>query len=200
VVDDHPIVREGIRMCLKDRAEVRIVGEAADGVEAIERVTEVEADVVLLDLTMPRMGGFEALPKIRRARPEARVIVVTVHNARDYLRQAMALRADGYVLKDTSPEEYVEAILAVWEGGVFISPALRGAEHSTVGAAARRFSLTPREVEFLSLAAKGKRTPEIAHEMNCTMTAVRSYQRRTMWKLGVTNIAMLTQAALQHGL
>jgi two-component system, NarL family, response regulator NreC len=201
VVDDHPVVREGIRMCLKDRDDVEVVAEAADGKEAIEQVRSVEPDIVLLDLTMPRMGGLEALPGIRRARRRTRVIVVTVHNTREYLRQAMAARVDGYLLKDTAPAEYIEAIRSVIAGRVFVSPAVtREAEKETHALVARKFNLAAREVEYLSLAAKGLRGSEIASAMKCGATAVRSYQRRVLGKLGFTNMAMLTRFAVEQGL
>src|SRR5436853_7386192 len=124
VADDHPVVREGIRMCLEDWSDLRVVAEARDGHEAIERVRESHPDVVLLDLTMPRMGGLEALPRIRRAAADTRVIVLTVHNSQEYIRQAIAARVDGYLLKDTAPLEYVEAIRSVMDGKFFISPAV----------------------------------------------------------------------------
>ena len=124
VADDHPVVREGIRMYLKDWCDVEIVAEASDGHEAVERVKEKHPDVVLLDLTMPRMGGLEAVPRIRRADSGTRVIIVTVHNTNEYIRQAMAAHVDGYLLKDTAPSEYVAAIRTVMEGRFFISPAV----------------------------------------------------------------------------
>jgi two-component system response regulator NreC len=201
VVDDHPIVREGIRMCLKRLADIEVVGEAADGFEAIDRAVETRPDVVLMDLAMPRMGGFEALPKIRAECPRTRVIIFTFHTSRDYLRRAMAAGVDGYLLKDTSPAEYIEAIRTVSEGRVFVSPALtRETERDTRSQVARRFNLTSRELEFLGLAAEGKRPSEIAAAMLCSATAVRSYQRRTLLKLGVANMAMLTRVALENGL
>src|SRR5436309_16135814 len=119
IADDHPVVREGIRMCLKDRRDLRIVVEACDGHEAIARVRDSHPDVVLLDLTMPRMGGLEAVPRIRRAARTTRVIVLTVHNTQEYIRQAMAARVDGYLLKDTTPQEYVDAIRTVMAGNFF---------------------------------------------------------------------------------
>src|SRR6185503_8556947 len=106
IADDHPVVREGIRMCLKDWSDLEIVAEARDGNEAVERVRESHPDVILLDLTMPKMGGLEAVPRIRRADSETRVIILTVHNTGEYIRQAMAAHVDGYLLKDTAPSEY----------------------------------------------------------------------------------------------
>src|SRR5688572_61670 len=201
VADDHPVVREGIRMCLKDWTDLEIVAEARDGQEAIDRVRESHPDVVLLDLTMPRMGGLEAVPRIRRVDGKTRVIILTVHNTYEYIRQAMAAQVDGYLLKDTPPTEYVEAIRTVMSGKFFISPEV--AQHARPELPFRtalRFGLTPRELQYVLLAARGGRLADIAATMNCTEGTVRTYRRRVYKKLKVENAAMLTQFALKHGL
>lgn len=201
VADDHPVVREGIRMCLKDWRDLRIVAEARDGHEAIERVRKEHPDVVLLDLTMPRMGGLEALARIRRVGRSTRVIVLTVHNSQEYIRQAMAARVDGYLLKDTSPNEYVQAIRTVMAGRFFISPAV--AEHARPERpwlTALRFGLTQREFQFMLLAARGGRIADIAATMNCSLMTVRGYRLKVYRKLKVKNTAMLTRFVIEHGL
>jgi two-component system, NarL family, response regulator NreC len=169
-------------------------------VEAIQKVKSAAPDVVLLDLTMPRMGGLEALPEIRRARPLAKVIVVTVHNSREYLRQAMAARADGYLLKDTAPAEYLEAIHSVVKGRIFVSAGVEKDSSVDLSVeAARRLGLTARELKYLSLAAQGKKRGEIGLMMGCGTAAVRSYQRRVLSKLGFKDMATLTRFALESG-
>jgi DNA-binding NarL/FixJ family response regulator len=201
IADDHPVVREGIRMCLKDWQDLQIVAEARDGNEAIERVREAHPDVVLLDLTMPHMGGLEAVPRIRRLRTGARVIVLTVHNTQEYIRQAMAARVDGYLLKDTPPTEYVEAIRTVMTGKFFISPAV--AQHARPELPLRmalRFGLTAREFQYVLLAARGGRMADIAAAMNCTLMTARSFRRKVYAKLKLKNAAMLTRFAIEHGL
>lgn len=201
IADDHPVVREGIRMCLKQWSDLEIIAEASDGNEAVERVRESHPDVVLLDLTMPRMGGLEAVPRIRRADATTRVIIVTVHNTQEYIRQAMAAHVDGYLLKDTPPTEYVAAIRSVMEGKFFISPAV--AEHARPELPFRnalRFGLTPREFQYLLLAARGARVADIAAAMQCSPTTVRTYRRQVYRKLKFHNAAMLTRFALEHGL
>lgn len=201
VVDDHPVVREGIRMCLEDWGGLRIVGEAQDGHEAVERVKETHPDVVLIDLTMPRMGGLEAVPRIRRLRTAARVIILTVHNSHEYIRQAMAAHVDGYLLKDTAPREYVAAIKTVMQGKFFISPAV--AQHARPEVPLRmamRFGLTAREFQYLVLAARGGRLADIAAAMECTPMTARTYRRKVYSKLKFKNSAMLTHFALERGL
>jgi DNA-binding NarL/FixJ family response regulator len=201
VADDHPVVREGIRMCLEDWSDLRVVAEARDGQEAIERVRESHPDILLLDLTMPRMGGLEALPRIRRADAATRVIVLTVHNTHEYIRQAIAARVDGYLLKDTAPTEYVDAIRTVMAGKFFISPAV--AQHARSEASSRmalRFGLSAREFQYLLLAARGGRLADVAVTMGCTATTIRTYRRNVYRKLKIHNAAMLTRFALEHGL
>jgi DNA-binding NarL/FixJ family response regulator len=201
IADDHPVVREGIRMCLKQWSELEIVAEARDGHEAIERVKESHPDVVLLDLTMPRMGGLEAVPRIRRADATTRVIIVTVHNTQEYIRQAMAAHVDGYLLKDTAPTEYVAAIRSVMDGKFFISPAV--AAHARPDLPLRtalRFGLSAREFQYVLLAARGGRLADIAAAMECSPTTVRTYRRNVYRKLKLDNSAALTRFALEHGL
>lgn len=201
IADDHPVVREGIRMCLKDWSELKIVAEARDGNEAIEQVRAEHPDVVLLDLTMPRMGGLEALPQIRRADANTRVIVLTVHNTQEYVRQAMAAHVDGYLLKDTPPTEYVEAIKSVAAGRFFISPAV--AKHAPTGTpsqTAAQFGLAPRELEYVLLAARGGKIEDIAVTMKCSVGTVRSFRKRVYKKLQIRNAAMLARFAMVNGL
>lgn len=201
VVDDHPVVREGIRMCLQDWSDLRIVAEASDGHQAIACVKESHPDVVLLDLTMPRMGGLEAVPRIRRVGAGTRVIILTVHNSHEYIRQAMAARVDGYLLKDTAPREYVEAIRSVMAGKFFISPAV--AQHARPDLPLRvalRLGLSPREFQYLLLAARGGRLADIAATMKCSLMTVRTFRRKVYKKLKLRNAAMLTRFALENGL
>ena len=201
IVDDHPVVREGIRICLKDLRDIDMVGEAMDGAEALKVVAESRPDVVLLDLVMPRMDGLEALPGIRRAAPQARVIVFTFHNSLEHVQAALAAHVDGYLLKDSSPREYIEAIRKVMAGKFFVS---RGAEKyltakRTVGTGSR-FGLTPRQFEYLSMAARGDRPVQIAQAMGCTLATVRTYRKSVLKKLGLENMAGLTRFALEKGL
>lgn len=201
VVDDHPVVREGIRKCLKEWADLKIVAEACDGEEGIKEISAAHPDVVLLDLTMPRVGGLEALPYIRRAEPGARVIVLTVHNTREYVRQAMAAHVDGYLLKDTAPREYVEAIRTVMRGEFFISPRVaRFARAELPAKVAARFGLSEQELEYISLTARGQRPSQIAQSIGCADVAVRMMRRSVFKKLKFRNMAMLTRFALEQGL
>jgi DNA-binding NarL/FixJ family response regulator len=201
VADDHPMVREGIRMCLKDWDELTIVAEASNGEEAVEQVRAAQPDIVLLDLTMPRMGGLEALPKIRRARAKTRVIILTVHNTQEYVRQAIAANVDGYLLKDTTPTEYVEAIRTVAAGRFFISPAVaQHVKHDDSAQSDYQFGLTSREFQYLLLAARGGRLADIAEMMKCSEGTAKTFRKRVYRKLGIHSAAELAQFAITHRL
>ena len=201
IVDDHPVVREGVKMVLMKHPDLEIVGEAAHGEDGIRQARAVKPDVILLDLMMPRMGGLEALPGIRRARAKAKVIIFTVHNTSEHVRQARAAHVDGYLLKDSSPAEYVEAIKTVASGVFFISPALAAFMQEAVPAKqAGRFGLTERELEYLILAAHGDRPAQIAVAMKCAEATVRGYRKAVLKKLRVRNMAGLTRFALENNL
>jgi DNA-binding NarL/FixJ family response regulator len=201
VVDDHPVVREGVRMFLAGQPGLEVVGEAEDGGDAVKKLKEIQADVVLLDLVMPKMNGLEALPGIRRARPKARVIAFTVHNTREHVQQAMAAHVDGYLLKESSPDEYVQAINAVMGGKFFVSPAAAGhlEDLDSMGKTGR-FGLTPREYEYLALAARGDRPAQIASAMKCGEVTVRSFRKSVLKKLKLRNMAALARFAVEKGL
>lgn len=201
VVDDHPVVREGVKMVLMKHPDLKIVGEATNGEEGIKQTRALKPDVILLDLLMPRMGGLEALPGIRRARAKAKVIIFTVHNTREHVGQARAAHVDGYLLKDSSQTEYIEAIKTVAGGSFFISPALAAfMEESVPAKQAGRFGLTERELEYLILAARGDRPAQIAIAMKCAEATVRGYRKAVLKKLKIRNMAGLTRFALENGL
>ncbi len=201
LVDDHPVVREGIRQCLKDFRTLKIVAEARDGREGIRKVRATRPDVVLLDLAMPKMGGLEALPAIRAAHPAARVVILTVHNTREHLQKALTAKVDGYLLKDTAPAEYAAAIRTVMRGELFISPGLAqsSATESNLPHPAT-FALTDLEFQYLTLAARGQRPAEISVMLHCPLTAVRSLRRNVFRKLNLRDMAMLAHFALKNGL
>lgn len=201
IVDDHPVVREGIRMCLKNYRDVELVGEAVNGTEALKLTKELAPDVVLLDLVMPRMNGLEALPGIRRAGPKARVIVFTYYNTPEHVREAVAAHVDGYLLKDSSPAEYIRAIREVMAGKFFVSPpAAKHLDKKRPATTKPRFGLTAREFEYLGLAARGDRPRQIGQAMGCTQVAVRGYRKSVLKKLKLENMAGLTRFAFENGL
>lgn len=200
IVDDHPVVREGIRMCLKDSAEVELVGEAVNGKEGLRLIKTLKPDVVLLDLVMPGMNGLEALPRIRAASPKTKVIIFTYHNTAEFVQEAVEARVDGYLLKDSSPSDYSKAILRVMNGKFFLSAAASKNLKKKKKKKAPRFGLTRREFEYLKLAARGHRPKQVAQRMGCTPVTVRGYRKTVLKKLGLGDIAALARFAFENGL
>src|SRR5258708_23535313 len=122
LADDHLIVREGIRACLSDQPNISIVGEACDGWDAIEKTRELKPDVVLMDINMPRMNGLEATERLQKESPKTKVLILTVHTSKEYVTRMVQSGAQGYVIKDTSPEELVRAIESVHAGEAYFTP------------------------------------------------------------------------------
>ena len=207
IAEDHAIVRDGLRALLAGLADVEVVGEAVDGMEAIRLANELEPDLILLDLSMPRTSGLEALKEIKRLHPQTQILVLTVQKAEDYVRAALHAGADGYVLKDSTSAELFLAIRSVLAGNHYLSPAIA----STVvglylgameGAATRTpfDSLSDREREVLKLLAEGQRTREIADYLFISPKTVEKHRANLMEKLNLHNVPALTTYALEKGL
>ena len=207
VVDDHAVVREGLRHVLTAAEGFRVVGEAANATEALGLAETVRPDVVLLDLTMPGMSGLEAAAELRRRAAGARILVFSMHEQDEYVLEAVRGGADGYILKDASPAELRAAIRTVRAGGEYFSPtvaqrltaAVRG-EATTESPGERLQCLTPREREVLALVATGHTNREIAAHLRISPRTVESHRESLMKKLSLRTVADLTRFALQAGL
>jgi DNA-binding NarL/FixJ family response regulator len=209
LVDDHALVREGIRSSLVHYPSISVVGEAANGKEAIRRCKELRPDIVLMDLNMPEMGGLEATPLLRKSCPEAKVIALTVHDSKEYVFQILRAGANGYVLKDTSPEELVRAIESVARGEAFFSPGisrilLQDYVHSPDTPPAPDPSdakvVSQREKEVLQLIDQGKTTKEVAQQLKLSARTVETYRVRLKRKLKARNVAELLKHAREQRL
>lgn len=205
LVDDHPVVREGIKACLLRRGRIKVIGEASDGVEAIRRAKELSPDVVLMDISLPRMNGLEATRRLRRVAPRARVLILTIHENREYVRQMARCGAEGYLLKSASPAELVRALEAVDAGEAFFSPGvarvlLEESARAQEGRAAGLATLTAREREVLKLIAEGSKNREIAAWLKISVRTVETHREHIMQKLEIHTVAGLTKFALAHGL
>jgi DNA-binding NarL/FixJ family response regulator len=206
VVDDHAVVREGLRHVLTAAEGFSVVGEAANATEALVLAETVRPDVVLLDLTMPGMSGLEAAAELRRA-SGARILVLSMHEQDEYVLAAVRGGADGYILKDASPAELRAAIRLVRAGGEYFSPAVarrltaavRG-EVATESPRGRLQRLTPREREVLTLVATGHTNREIAAHLGISPRTVESHRESLMKKLSLRTVADLTRFALHAGL
>ena len=196
LVDDHAVVREGIRSILNRAEGVRVVGEASSGQEAIRLVGRVAANVVLLDIAMPKGSGLEAAKKILARRRGLKVVFLTMHADSEYVREAVLLGACGYVLKDASPEDLIRAVRGAAEGETFLSPRASTALLSRSGGSPE---LTPREREVLRKVAVGLTNKEIARDLGIAVRTVETHRERIMRKLEIHTVAGLTRYALSKG-
>lgn len=207
LAEDHTIVRKGLRALLEGVASIEVVGEAADGREALAQVEQSPADVVLMDLTMPGLSGLEATRQIKERFPQIRVLVLTMHADEEYIFQVLRAGASGYLVKQAAPEELVAAIHAVYQGASFLSPTIskrvideyvRRAEEGVVTDPYDK--LTPREREVLQLIAEGHSNREIAEQLTISIKTVESHRAHLMEKLDLHNTAELTRYAIRKGL
>ena len=204
VADDHPVVRKGLWSCLANKENLKVVGEAADGVETIHKVRELAPDIVLMDLAMPKMDGVAVTEVLRREAPEVKVLILSMHRNRETVLRVLQAGARGYVLKDSPPEELVRAVEAVNEGEAFLSPEVaRFALNefvSSVSPAAPLARLSEREREVLALIAEGKSNKEIANHLSIGVRTAETHRERIMRKLDIHSVAGLTKFAITHGL
>ncbi|HXF70554.1 MAG TPA: response regulator transcription factor [Thermoflexus sp.] len=205
IADDHAIVRAGIRALLQLHPDFEVVGEAADGHEAILQVRRLQPDVVLMDLAMPGMDGLAATHEIRRIAPQTRVLVLSQHENREYVLPALRAGAAGYVLKRAPDDTLIWAIRAVYAGETYIDPRLADllveeVRRSGEGPADPMDTLTEREREILILLAQGKSYQEIAQTLFISVKTVDFHRANLMRKLGLKNRAELVQFAIRRGL
>lgn len=204
VVDDHAIIRDGIRSLLSRQARIEVVGEAGDGETALEKVAQEKPDVVLMDITMPGMDGLEATRRIREAHPETRILILTQHDNKEYVLSAIEAGAAGYVPKKAGGAELVTAIRSVHEEGAFLHPS--AARELVVGYTQRAAMgaepspLTPRETEVLTLIAEGKSSKEIADLLCISVKTVMVHRTNIMQKLDVHSAVELVRYAIREGL
>ncbi len=210
IADDHAMLRAGLKMLLDRQVDILVSGEATDGLETLKLAADLKPDVILLDLTMPGLGGLDALPLLRKTAPESRILVLTMHEDELYLRQALKAGAAGYILKKAADIELISAIRAVAHGEVYIHPAMTrslldgmipAAESlDEAGAADDWESLSEREREVLRLVALGHTSAEIAKQLALSVKTVETYRSRGMEKLGLRSRAALVKYALLRGL
>jgi len=204
LADDHVLVRHGLRLILGGDSSLEIAAEVGDGLELLSILQKITPDLIILDVSMPNLRGIEAIPEIRRVRPNAKVLILTMHKEEDYLYQAISAGANGYVLKDDAEKELFSAIEHIKNGKIYISPSLadqsmqnwarlrRGeADARTSG------SLTVREREILKLIAEGKSNKEIGDLLYISVRTVERHRANMMSKLNIRKTAELVQYALR---
>jgi len=204
LVDDHALVRAGMRSLLHEIAGVEVVAEAADGAEALRLAAEVHPDVVLLDIAMKGMNGLDAAARLREQQPGAKVIVLSMHTSEEYVLLALRAGAAGYLIKDSATSELELALKAVMRGETYLSPAISrqvvDGYVQRVGAAAAPDPLTPRQREVLKRIAEGRSTKEIAYELKLSVKTVETHRAQIMERLGIRDVAGLVRYAMRVGL
>jgi len=204
VADDHPVVRKGLQTCLAKQGGLRIVGEAADGDEALRKARELSPDVVLMDISMPGMNGLAVTEILRKEAPDMKVLILSVHSNKEYIFRVIQAGAHGYVSKEAPPEELLRAIESVYAGEPHFSEDIARAalsEFVNTGGKKEPFAqLTAREREVLVLIAEGKGNKEIADQLGIGVRTIETHRERIMRRLNIHSVAGLTKYAIANGL
>jgi DNA-binding NarL/FixJ family response regulator len=205
LADDHAVVREGLKALINAQPQMEVIGEAGDGRAACQQVQELQPDVVVMDVSMPGLNGAQATAQLKQTCSNVKVLALTVHEDKGYLRLLLEAGASGYVLKRAAAEELIHAIRTVAAGGVYLDPALAG---KVVGSFVRvpvkksvpeGGDLSDREAEVVRLIAAGYSNKEIAGRLGLSVKTVETYKARSMEKLGLDSRADLVRYALQRG-
>jgi len=198
IADDHSVLRAGLRMLIDAQPDMEVVGEAADGGDAVAKAVVTEPDVVLMDLTMPGLNGIQATVQLRSTMPETRILILTMHHDAAYERSAAAAGASGHVVKDATPERLLAAIRSVHRGEVVFD--MHNVVHDIVDAAtrskaSRQAALSPREQQVLRFVALGYTNQQIADHVALSVKTVETYRARVAEKLGLRTRADFVSAA-----
>ncbi len=205
LTDDHTLFRKGIRNLLSREADIEVVGEAENGSQSVEKVAELNADLVLLDIGMSGLSSFEAARQIKEIRPETKILFLTMYDDEDYLVQCMEVGGNGYVLKDSPAPQLLAAIREVYRGGSYLSPKMLSQLvddfRSRIKTTHRRSpfaTLTPREKEILKFLAEGQSVKEIATHLNLSVKTIEAHKFNLMRKLDIHNKTQLVHYAVRH--
>lgn len=207
IAEDHRILREGLRSLLSSNPDFKVVAEAADGLDAIRCVGEHKPDLVLMDLSMPKMDGLDAIGEVKSRCPGTKLIVLTVHKAEEYIFESLKAGADGYLLKDATYEELTLAIKNVLDGKPYLSPGISGKlvdgylkGRKMSASVSRTDVLTKRERQILKLIAEGHKNREIADYLCISIKTVEKHRANLMKKLNLHNASAITAYALEKGM
>ncbi|MCX5891912.1 MAG: response regulator transcription factor [Deltaproteobacteria bacterium] len=205
LAEDHALVREGIKKIVEDFDDLQVVGEVGDALQLLELLKTLPVDMVVLDISMPGMPGIVAAKEIKRRYPQVRVLILTMHKKKEYLNDAIAAGADGYLLKEDVARELGSAIDKIRRGTIYISPLLSN-ELTSLFVQSRRVvpetpeePLTPREIEIIKLIAEGKSSREIAAELFLSFRTIQNHRTRIMRKLSLKKNTDLVKYAIQMG-
>lgn len=205
LVDDHTILRTGLRMFFNSQEDMVVIGEAVSGEDALEKVQLHQPDVVILDISMPGMNGIEAIARIKQLTLDVGILMLTMHEAEEYLQQAMQAGASGYVLKKAADSELLEAVRAVARKEIFLHPTMASMliqsifQSETKKDSKKSINLTGRETEVLKLVALGHTNKEISEKLNVSIKTVETHKARVMEKTGCERRSELVRYAMQEG-
>jgi DNA-binding NarL/FixJ family response regulator len=206
LAEDHILVREGLKKIIEDFAPLQVVGEVSDGEQLLHFLTKWPVDMVLLDISMPKLSGIEVTREIKKRYPGIKVLILTMHKKREYLSDALAAGADGYLLKEDAAKELLAAIKQIRQGEIYVSPLLstelanlyaRSSRKAAVGYGME--TLTPREIEIIKLIAEGKSSKEIAAQLFLSFRTVQNHRTKIMRKLNLKKNTDLVKYAIQMG-
>ncbi|MDX1433778.1 MAG: response regulator transcription factor [Gammaproteobacteria bacterium] len=206
IVDDHKILRDGLRTVLQGVTGIEIAGEAGNGRHAVQLVRRLAPDVVVMDVAMPDLNGIEATRQIREAGVETKVLALSMHSDSRYVKGMLQAGAAGYILKDCAAEELALAIQTVVSNRIYVSPGIAGVivrdyvQYLSSDAAPRESALSSREREVLQLLAEGKSTADTANRLHVSVKTIETHRRRVMQKLGIDSIPALTKYAIREGI
>lgn len=203
LADDHAVVRDGLKVLLQQAADISVVGEAADGREAVRLAQKFKPDVVIMDIAMRELNGVEAARLLRDQCPATRVVMLSMHSSSEHVFRALEAGAAGFVLKESAGEEVAAAVRAAHAGRRYLSraiAALESAAQSRAGHASPLDSLSARERQVLQLVVEGQSSAEIAATVHLSPKTVETYRGRFMKKLGANNVTDLVKFAIEHGL
>jgi DNA-binding NarL/FixJ family response regulator len=207
IAEDHQLFREGLKSMLSKREDTIIVGEAEDGIEALKLIRKLKPDMVLLDLSMPKMGGISVLKDVKREFPTMRILLLTIHESDQYVLEAFEAGADGYCIKDSSRQELMLAIDSVLQGKTYISPGISDqvmegflSSQKKLKQHTRWDTVTQREREVLKLLAEGYSNKEIGGLLHISVKTVEKHRANLIGKLDLHNVAQLTAYAIEKGL
>jgi DNA-binding NarL/FixJ family response regulator len=207
LADDHAVVRDGLRLLLEAQPDLSVIGDAANGREAVRQVARLCPDVVVMDIAMPELNGIEAAREIGEVCPSTQIIILSIHSTTEHVFRALQAGARGYLLKESAGIEVVNAVRAVHAGHRYLSQKISDSlvddyvrQRQAAEAKSPLARLSPREREVLQLVVEGKSSAEIADTLSLSVKTVETYRTRLMHKLGVSDLPALVKFAIQHGL